>query len=246
MPPHSSQVHDATQIIQARHRSHVRRRLIRVLVPILVVLIIAALVWVVWFSPVFEARSVEVKGNSQASTEEIVAAARVPLGTPLIRIDTNAIRARVREVPPVADANVTRSLTGTVQISVTERIGLYVIPVASQYLVVDSTGTGFLTVAAVPEGLPVVNLTVEATPESQRLMTDAATIISALPDSVRTQMIQMGAETPDTFTIDLANDSEILWGSAEDSALKAQVIDSLLGVNAHYYDVSSPSHPSTR
>jgi len=244
--PRPDRVHDATAIIRARHRSQVRRRVIRVAVPIAAVLLIAAVVWIVWFSSLFEADSVRVEGNSQASTDQIVAAAQVPLGVPLARIDTDAIRNRVREVSPVADATVTRSLTGTVQISVTERVAVYVISVGSQYLLVDSTGMGFLTVASVPEGLPAVNLTVDHTPESDRLMADAAVIVQALPDSVRTQMSWMGAQTPDTFTIGLSNGSEILWGSAEDSGLKAQVIDGLLHVNAHYYDVSSPSHPATR
>jgi len=246
MPPRSSQVHDATAIIRARHRKQVRRRLIRVLVPILAVLLVTAVVWVIWFSPLFEAKSVEVTGNSQATTEEIVAAAQVPLGTPLARIDTDAIRARVREVPAVADASVSRNLTGVIEITVTERVGVYVISVASRYLLVDSTGTGFLTLDSQPEGLPVVTLTVDNTPGSQRLMADAATIVAALPDVVRTQMTWMGAQTPDTFTIDLADGREILWGSADQSDLKAQVIEGLLNVDAHYYDVSSPSHPATR
>lgn len=244
--PRSSQVRDATAIIRARHRGQVRRRVLRVVIPILVVLLVGVLVWVVWFSSVFQATSVHVEGNSQATTEEIVAAAQVPLGTPLARIDTEAIRTRVLQVPPVADATVTRSLTGVIHITVTERVGVYVISVGSQYLVVDSTGTGFLTVADVPEGLPVVSLTVDHTPESERLMADAATVVQALPDSVRTQMTWIGAQTPDTFTIELASGAEIFWGSAEESDLKAQVIDGLLNVGARYYDVSSPSHPATR
>ena len=242
----TSQVHDATAIIRARHRSQVRRRVLRVVVPIAVVLLAGAVVWAVWFSSLFEARSVEVEGNSQASTEEILAAAQVPLGTPLARIDTDAIRARVCEVAPVADASVTRSLSGVIDISVTERVGVYVISVGSGYLLVDSTGTGFLTVSSVPEGLPVVSITAGTTPESQRLMADAATVVQALPDSVRTDMTWIGADTPDTFTIDLDDGSEVFWGSADQSDLKAQVIDGLLNVDAHYYDVSSPSHPATR
>ena len=244
--PRSSQVRDATAIIRERRRTQVRRRVIRVAIPILIVLLIAAVVYVVWFSSLFSAKSVHVEGNSQASTEEILAAAQVPLGTPLARIDTDSIRTRVCGVPEVADATVSRDLSGVIQISVTERVGVYVIAMGSGYRVVDSTGVGFLTVPSAPEGLPAVSLTVDNTPESHRLMADAATVVTALPDSVRTRMTWIGADTPDTFTIDLDDGSEILWGSADDSALKAQVIDGLLAVNAHYYDVSSPSHPATR
>jgi len=244
--PRSSQVRDATAIIKARHRTQVRRRLIRVIVPAAVVLLGVAAVWAVWFSPLFSTKSVQVTGNSQASVEQIIEAAQVPIGTPLARVDTAAIKDRVKQVPVVADASVSRDLNGVIEISVTERVAVYTISVSSQYLLVDSTGTGFLTVPSAPDSLPMVKLTVDDSEQSQRLMVDAATIIAALPDSVRASMTVMSAETPDTFTIDLANGAQILWGSAEESDLKAQVIDGLLNVDAHYYDVSSPSHPATR
>lgn len=244
--PRPSHVRDATAIIRARHRSQVRRSVIRVGVPIAVVLLAVAVVWVVWFSPLFQAKSVQVSGNSQASTEEIVQAAQVPLGVPLARVDTAAIRDRVEQVPAVADATVSREISGVVRISVTERAAVYAIPSGAQFLLVDSTGTGFLTVASLPEGLAVVRIPDDQTPASKRLMADAAQIVASLPQSVLAQMASMGAETPDTFTIDLASGAQIFWGSAEESAMKAAVMEGLLNVPATYYDVSSPSHPATR
>jgi hypothetical protein len=44
----------------------------------------------------------------------------------------------------------------------------------------------------------------------------------------------------------LSNNAVIFWGSADESAFKAQVIDALLKTAASYYDVSSPSYPATR
>jgi len=248
MATHSrhSQVRDATSLIRARHRAKIRRRVIHVAIPVAVLLLAVAVVWVVWFSSLFVAQSIRVTGNSQASTDEIIQAAHIHLGTPLARLDPDAICDDVKQVPAVADATVDRNLSGVITISVTERTAVYVIPSGAQYLLVDDTGKAFLTVEAVPEGLPVVTLKNDHTPAADRLLADAAQIAQALPDSVRGQMTSMGAETPDTFTITLSNGSQILWGSADECELKATVIDALLNVGASYYDVSSPSHPSTR
>ena len=54
-------------------------------------------------------------------------------------------------------------------------------------------------------------------------------------------------ETIDQITLVLRDGREVLWGSADESALKAQVIDRLLvSQKAGVYDVSVPGSPTTR
>jgi len=239
-------VRDASSLIKARHRAGRRRRAVRIVIAVLVLALAAGAVWAVWFSPWFVTRSVQVTGTTVTTPEEIAAAAGVKPGTPLIRLDVAAIRDAVGQVPAVASAEVRWNLDGVVLIAVTERVAVYVIPESGQYRLVDVTGTGYLTLPEAPKGLPVVRLADDGSDVSKRLMADAGVIAAALPQSVRDKMVSMTAGTPDTFTIDLKGGAQILWGSAEQSALKAQVIDGLLKVSAHYYDISSPSHPATR
>ncbi|MCL2735342.1 MAG: FtsQ-type POTRA domain-containing protein [Propionibacteriaceae bacterium] len=239
-------VSDATTVIRARHRARSRRRAIRVTVIVAAVVLVLGGMWAVWLSNWFVARSVDVTGTSQISAEQIVATAQVPLGTPLARVDLEAIRERVIQEPVVADAKVSRELSGVIRIDVTERAPAYAIVTGSQVMLVDATGKGYLLLDSLPEPLPIVTIANPGTDASQRLMADAAVIITALPDSVRSQMLSMGAQTPDTFTINLTSGAQILWGSCDDSALKAQVIDGLIHVPASYYDVSAPTHPATR
>lgn len=249
MPPperRSTQVKDATSAIRARHRAQRRRRAIRVGIGVGVVAILGATVWAIWFSPWFVAREIEVSGLHQINEDEILAAAQIEFGTHLVSLDTDAIAQRVRALPIVADVAITRTWSGVVRIAVTERTAVYGIPWLGEYVLVDAQGIGFLTAPYTPEGLLIINLNADDSPTSTRLMADAATIAVALPDSVRSQLSWMTAQTPDTFTIGLLNGSQILWGSAEQSELKAQVIDGLLKISASYYDISSPSHPSTR
>jgi len=243
---HSTTIRDATSAIRARHRRQVRSRAIRIVIIVLAVSLIGLAVWAVWFSPLFVTRSVEVEGASQVPVDEIIQVAEVPLGTPLVSLDVEAIRTRVLTIPVIAEAEVTREISGVVRLSITESVAVYVIPTNDTYLLVDDSGKGYLTVTARPEGLPVVEIDVDESESSKRLMADAATIVVALPESVLTRMTSMTTDSPDTFSIRLKGGSVILWGSAEESPLKAQVIDGLLNVKASYYDVSSPSHPATR
>jgi cell division protein FtsQ len=75
---------------------------------------------------------------------------------------------------------------------------------------------------------------------------DVATVVTALPKVLRDRAVLISAETPDSIVIELSGGAEVVWGSAESSAQKAQVIVALLSVKASVYDVSSPSHPTTK
>lgn len=239
-------VRDVTSTIRARHLKQLRIRMIRIIILATVVLLIGATVWVVWFSPLLIARSVVVSGNAHASTAEIIETAEVPIGTPLVAVDTQLIEERVMTIPVMAEVVVRREITGVVKIVVTEAKAAYIIPISGLYLVVSDQGKGFDMVPEPPEGLPTVNMVIDDSEASVRLMVDAAAILQALPESVRSLMTLLGAQTPDTFLISLNDGRQILWGSTEDSELKATVIEGLLNVPASYYDISSPSHPATR
>ena len=53
--------------------------------------------------------------------------------------------------------------------------------------------------------------------------------------------------TVDQITLVLRDQRQVLWGSAEESELKAQVVDKLLAAQrAPYYDVSVPGNPTYR
>jgi cell division protein FtsQ len=237
---------DAASTIKARLKAQTRRRWARVAVVAAVVALVGFVVWAGWFSPWFVARSVVVTGTAQVGAEQIATAADVPLGTPLLRLDTAAIAAQVQAHPVVASVTIQRQLNGVVHIAVTERQPVYVMARGATFRVVDGSGVDYLDLPARPDDLPLVQLLDDQSPLSQRLMRDAAQVVAGLPDSVRARLAQVRVDSPDAIVIDLQDGDQILWGSAEQTPLKAEVIDSLLTVDASYYDVSSPSHPATR
>ena len=121
-----------------------------------VVATIVLLVWTVAFSPLLGVRQVRVVGASGAAADQVRAAAHVPGGRPLVRLDTAAITARVARVPAVASAHVDTSFPSTVTITVTLRVAVGYLRVDGGYRLMDRTGTQFQTIAAEPRGLPVL------------------------------------------------------------------------------------------
>jgi len=211
-------------------------------VAVAVVGVVAVAVWLVFFSSAFAATTVKVSGTSVLSVDEVTAAAQVPLGTPLARLNTDAIAARVKKLTAVSDVTVSRVLPHGVTIAVKERTATYAVSSANGFDLVDAAGVSYTSVPDVPQGLIVATIA----GGDERLRKDVATVVTALPKALRDRAVLVSADTPDSIVIELSGGAEVVWGSAESSAQKAQVIAALLSVKASVYDVSSPSHPTTK
>ena len=237
-----SQVRDATARIAVRRRGDRRRRWARWLVAGLVVAVFAAAGWVVGFSPVLAAQAVSVSGTDLLTRNEVLTAAGVPVGTPMVQIDTRAVADRVAGLPPVAGVTVTRSWPGTIRIAVAERTARLAIPAGGGYLLADGTGVVFEAVKDAPSGLVVVN----ADPSDQQVLVDVGTVFSALSAQTQAKVSRLAAPSRDGIELRLKDGSRVIWGSAEDSALKAEVLDALLTLGGTEFNVSSPAFPTRR
>ena len=233
---------DASVRLAARRRERLRRRALRLTAVIGVLVLLGAAGWVVYLSPVFAVTTVTVTGTSVLTPESVRAAAKVPLGTPLARLDTGAVVSRVAKLRAVAEVSVTRSVPHTVKIAVKERTAVYALSSAVGFDLVDSSGVDYTSVAEAPKGLVVA----QVAGDDERLRRDVATVVASLPPSARDRAVLVTATTPDSIIIELNGGTEVVWGSAESSSQKAQVLGALLLVKASVYDVSSPSHPTTK
>ena len=82
--------------------------------------------------------------------------------------------------------------------------------------------------------------------DDQRLLRDVATVVHWIPSDVVPDVVGLGATAVDHITLQLTDDREVVWGSAEQSELKSEVLGTLLQVEASVYDVSAPTYPTTR
>lgn len=194
------------------------------------------------FSSVFAAREVAVSGADRVSGDEVKAVAEVQMGTPLLRQDTAAIASRVESLAPVRSATVAFRWPSTVEIQVTERQAAFQRVTGGGYDLVDDEAAVFAHSDTPFDG--VLPATVEG--EDERLLMDVAIVAKALPKELRNQVTSLQAKSVDRITLTLSEGRQVVWGSADDSTLKAEVLAALLQVEAKVYDVSAPHNPTTR
>lgn len=232
---------DATLALRRKRSRDRRRGWRRALVTALGVLVVAALVWTIGFSPWLAAKDVTVEGNRVLTVAEVEGRAAVPMGTPLARLRTAEIADRVATLPAVADVEVHRSWPGRVVVRVSERTPVVQLQEGGAFRWADAEGVVFHQTNKADPGL----VTVQA-PADQRILADLATVTSSLTDPLRARVLRITATGPDTITLVLDKGQTVVWGSAAESTTKAQVATAMLGVKATVFDVSAPASPTSR
>ena len=80
----------------------------------LVLALLAASVWSVYFSTALVTKRVNVVGTHDLTPMQVSYAAQVPIGVPLARQDLDAIAERTTTLPPIESAAVTRDWPSTI------------------------------------------------------------------------------------------------------------------------------------
>jgi len=235
------------------HRRRWTTRLRRwrpLLIAALALTVVVAGIWLVFYSSVVTVRGVEVVGNHRVSDQRIRALARAPIGTPLARADLSAVQARVEAIPDVRSVSVSRSWLHTIRIQVTERQPVAVVSRdarGAELRAVDLDGVLFGSYASRPHGLPMIRTAPGVTAE---VLSEAAKVVTSLRADIAAKVRYVDVASIDEITLQLASGTRVLWGSADDSADKAQVLAVFLNrpqqTKISRIDVSVPGKPTTR
>ena len=111
------------------------------------------------------------------------------------------------------------------------------------YVLVDKSGVAYQTQQVLP---PEVLLAV-VNPGDVPLLSEMATVATALPKKLRGTVDRMTASNRDSITLVLESGRTVTWGSSSDSELKAQVVTALLKRKPKSsIDVSSPHNPAVQ
>jgi len=218
-------------------------------VALLLALVGAALGWLVFFSPVFSARTIVIMGTEQVTDEQVLRAAAVPRDLALARLPLASIADRVEQLDAVATVQVKRDWPDTLRIVVTERRPVAVVRTAAGFGVVGSDGSIYQTEPLRPSGLPLL-LRLSMAPVTTSAVSPvdssiaAFDVASSLPHSLRTKVDQVTAESVQAVRLVLRNGAIVEWGSPGASQRKAEVLAALLGHQAARYDVSAPDTPA--
>jgi len=197
--------------------------------------------WALFGSQLLAVRSVVVEGTHLVPASEVLSIAGVEPGTPLIRVNTGQVAARVDTIRQVRSAQVTRSWPDRVVIVVHERTPALAVPApGGGFDLVDGTGVIVLWAAARPADLPLYPATAPVTLLSgDPDLGAAATVLGELPAQLRRSVESVTAPSPDQVTMQLAGGITIVWGSTGQASAKSEELTVLMRTHSHYYDVSA-------
>jgi len=231
-----------------RRRALRRLRLRRLGAVLLAAGAVAALVWVIGFSPVLALRGEDVRVTGSDGTVD-VAQVREALaayeGTSLVRLDVSEMGRDVAEaLVRVRAAQVTRRWPNGVEVALTMRVPVAARETEAGYEVLDGEAVVLEVVASAPQGLAMITHEGEESLRQDQV-TAVALVVGSLDADTRAQVLSASASATGQVTLVLASGATVRWGDTSQSALKAEVLRSLLTRTASTYDVSSPHSPTT-
>lgn len=212
-----------------------RRPRRRTLIAAALLVVVLAGCYVVFFTALFSVRAVTVTGLSRLTRGQVLAAAAVPRGVPLVRVDTAPVRERVAALPRVAKVEVSRKWPSGLVIAIHERTGVaYVVRDGKPWLV-DASGYRFAAVATAT-GLPRL-ATADAPRAARRAAVD---VVAHLPAALRSITVSVSVTDPDHVTLNLTHNRTALWGGTGQMTTKGRALLALLKRPGTTYDVSTP------
>jgi cell division protein FtsQ len=206
------------------------------------IILFAAAVYLLAWSPVFTVKSIDVLGApSSVSTSSLINKSGVTVGEKLARIEPRSIEKFFDEISWVKSASVSRNwISGNVSIEMVPRVavGIY------KNKALDADGVIFDLPGATPHGLPVVSAS------SPALGLSAIDLFSGLPADIKDSMISLSASAESTITSWQqlgASKIKVTWGSASQINLKVSVYRALIALPENKairrMDLSAPHAP---
>ena len=210
-------------------------------------LLLGASVGVAVFSPLLSLQTITVDGADRVDAAAVQEAVDDQIGTPLARIDFDRITRELEAFPLIASYVTETAPPHTLVIRITERQPIATVADGDAFDLVDPAGIVVQSLDTRPEGVPSVDVggtALDGTP-----FRASAEVLLALPAALRTTVDQVTASTADDVTLTLTTGQRVVWGSAEHSDRKAEVLAGLMADQASRdagasveYDVSAPDN----
>jgi cell division protein FtsQ len=212
---------------------------------------IGAAGWGATRTPLFEMRALHVSGNKHLTDAEVARLAGLSRSTNVLWLRGAAIAHRIERDPWILRARVTRSLPGTVTVSIQERRPVAVMESGRSLLLVSADGV-VLGQARASARLPVIHVSGVPFAVGARLPTMPAELVVArsLPATVRGKVRRITTLKHGALTLLLRSGVRVLYGDASEAGSKGRALAGLLawarkeGIRADRIDLRAPAAPA--
>jgi cell division protein FtsQ len=258
-----------------RERQHTEgqpkaRRMSRAKASLITIAVVSVLAVIVYFSPAFAVKVVQVDGGWHLRSDRLTELAQVPTDATLLRVDIDAIVERVTADPWVSSVVVSRQFPSTLRLNIEEREPVAAVVLAGAD---PSSGRGVWLLAAdgvwlgevlelgdAVQGVDISRLVriedaidsvlpVSGEPVAELALSNALAIVNGFSPSMRSRVTYISAPSVVGTTIYLGNHVEVAFGAAEDVELKEVVINQLInehGDNLLRINVRVADRPTVR
>jgi len=209
----------------------------------LISVLVVGLGLLLYFTPMMSARNSVVVGLGAVTQDEVIAAAAVSPGTPLLQVDTDAVAERVAAIRRVASARVQRQYPSTLRVTVVERVPVVVKDYPDGPHLFDKDGVDFAT-APPPAGVPYLDT--DHPGPSDPPTKAALQVMTALRPEVAGLVGRIAAPSVASITLTLIDGRTVVWGTTDRTEEKAVKLGALLTQPGQTYDVSSPDLPTVK
>jgi len=209
------------------------------------VAVLLGLIAVAVFSPILALRTVIVDGTDRIDPAEVQAAVETQEGTPLALLDFDAINTEL-SVFPLIRSYVTEIVPpDTLLVHIVEREPIGSVMIDGVFTLVDPAGITIQESAERIGGVPLIDI--GAADTSSAAFAAATEVLLSLPEDLRARVESVSATTQDDVSFVLSGVGQrVVWGSANDSARKATLLEALISTRdpdeAGEFDVSAPSN----
>lgn len=227
----------------------------RILAILAVIASVSAIVWFLFFSPVFLLKSSDISisgSNEWVSEQKIASIASTQVGKSLFLVSSQEVINQLNDIPGVTEAKVSKNFPNGLHVSVHAQRPAAMLKTrdSNKLTAVDAKGRVLNAVAQVTtQGIPVIEVSNVQRSLNNRAVLEAVKIVSSLSESLRARVTRVSAKTQDSVETELGDVKKtIIWGNSSQIELKkaivAKIIDdpSKIG-NKRSLDVSAPVRP---
>jgi cell division protein FtsQ len=208
---------------------------------------LVALVLAAYFTPILALERIVITGNERLSAQDVRAELTSLMGRPLPTISEAELTGLLADFSLIETFTFRAEPPHTLRVKVRERQPLVVLVRGGENFLYDAAGVQIAPAASVGEypflifyGDPL------ASPEYR----NAVELLLSLPKATYSQVFSVEVSPQLTTKLTLKDGNwSVIWGSNEDSLLKAEVLDSLIATGLEEgveIDVSSPNSPVVR
>lgn len=241
--------------MKERKKLSMRVIMLRSLYAILSVAVLSMLVWLLFFSPVFRlsAKNIEIVGSNEwVSQSTISRIASGQVGKSLFLVSSDEVIQQLNDIPGVMKATVKKQFPQGLYVAVQAQRPAAMLKERQRgkLTAVDARGRVLNTVEHVSiQGIPVIEVNETYRALRNHAVLEALKIVSALPESLRSQVTKVIANTQDSVeTVFGAVKRSVVWGDASDLALKKAIVNKIINDpskigDKQHLDVSAPMRP---